>query len=215
MSHDPVASAEIFGTAGNKSGPKRRIGLLGGTFDPPHLGHLIAADEVRWRRSLDEVWLVVANDPWQKSDSRQVTSATDRLEMVKAAVHGLPGLVASDIELQLGGASYTASTLRSLGDLYPNTEFEVIVGSDAAAGLETWSEPDWLAEHAQFVSVRRAGQVGHAPERFHVTEVQMPQLEISSTDLRDRFARGAPVRLLVPEAVCSIVHSKGLYSSHS
>src|SRR4051794_20612627 len=110
-----------------------RTGVLGGTFDPPHIGHLLAAVNVRHALDLDEVLLVVANDPWQKTGSRPITPAEDRLAMVRAAAEGLGGIVASDLELRRGGPSYMVDTLAELGEHDPDGERFLILGADAAA----------------------------------------------------------------------------------
>jgi nicotinate-nucleotide adenylyltransferase len=121
----------------------QRVGILGGTFDPPHIGHLIAADQVRDQLALDEVRLVVSNRPWQKAGSRPITEAARRLELVRAAVADAPGLAASSIEVELGGSSYTAVTLDALGEAEPGTEWLVVVGADAAARLSDTSRSYW------------------------------------------------------------------------
>ena len=115
----------------------RRIGLFGGTFDPVHHGHLAAAWHVKQRLGLDAVWLVVANEPWQKRDDRSITPAATRLEWVHLAVDGVDGLEASDIEIELGGNSYTIDTIAALGSRFPAVEWCVVVGADAAEHLDT------------------------------------------------------------------------------
>ena len=119
---------------------RRRLGIFGGTFDPPHVGHLVAANEVRHVLGLDVVLLVVANAPWQKVGSRGISDAQDRLAMVRAAVDGHDGLEASDIEITRGGPSYTADTLAALHEVEPDAELFCILGADAAAGFLTWSQ---------------------------------------------------------------------------
>ena len=119
----------------------RRVGLFGGTFDPPHVGHLVTAVNVRHALDLDLVVLMVANVPWQKEGTRRITPAADRLAMVEAAVADVPGLVPGRTEIDHGGNSYTADTLASLAAQYPGAEIFTIVGDDAAAGLRTWTAP--------------------------------------------------------------------------
>ena len=189
-----------------------RIGVLGGTFDPPHFGHLAAALEVRHRLGLSRVLLVVANDPWQKSSRRPVTEARLRLEMVEAAVAGLDGLEASALEIDRGGESYTADTLAELRSRHPGAELLLVVGSDAAAGLDTWKRPDEIRELAGLLVVDRAGRPGWRPPAGWPAEVvEVPALDISSCDVRARFADGRPVEALVPPAVADVVRSRGLY----
>ena len=189
-----------------------RIGVLGGTFDPPHLGHLAVALEVRHRLRLSVVLLVVANDPWQKSALHPVTPAPVRLEMVRAAVSGLEGIEASSLEIDRGGESYMADTLAELASLHPGAELTLVVGSDIAQGLDTWKRPAELRELATTVVVDRAGRAGGRPPlRWPAMVVEGPALDISSCDIRARFADGRPVEALVPRAVADVVRSRGLY----
>jgi nicotinate-nucleotide adenylyltransferase len=121
------------------------------------VGHLAIALEVRHTLALDEVWFVVAGDPWQKSEERSITPAAIRLAMVEAAVAGAPGVQVSTMEIDRDGPSYTADTLTNLTAAYPNDTFHLIIGSDAAAGLDTWHRPDVVAALARVVVVDRGG----------------------------------------------------------
>jgi nicotinate-nucleotide adenylyltransferase len=189
----------------------QRIGLLGGTFDPVHIGHLVTGVNVRHALDLDVVLFVVANDPWQKAD-RDVTPAEDRLAMVEAAVGGVEGLEASDVELRRGGVSYTADTLAELGA--GGAELFLILGSDAASRLDTWERVDEVRAGCTLVVVRRPGaESGTPPEGWRYEEVEVPRLEVSSTDLRARFADGRPLDWLVPEDVVRLATERGLYRS--
>ena len=189
-----------------------RIGVLGGTFDPPHFGHLAAALEVRHRLRLSVVLFVVANDPWQKSALQPVTPARIRLEMVRAAIGGLDGLEASSLEIDRGGESYMADTLQELRSQHPGAELMLVVGSDTAQGLDTWKRPAELRELSTTVVVDRAGRSGGRPgEGWPSVVVEVPGLDISSCDIRARFADGRPVEALVPPAVADFVRSEGLY----
>ena len=191
-----------------------RIGVLGGTFDPPHFGHLAVALEVRHRLRLSVVLFVVANDPWQKSALHPVTPAAVRLEMVRAAVSGLEGLEASAIEIDRGGESYMADTLAELRARHPGAELMLVVGSDAAQGLDTWKRPAELRELSTIVVVDRAGRSGgRPPEGWPAVVVEVPALDISSCDIRARFADGRPTEALVPGPVADLVRSEGLYGS--
>ena len=194
--------------------PPTRLGVLGGTFDPPHLGHLAAAVEVRWRLGLDEVLMVVANDPWQKSSRGPVTPARLRLAMVEAAVAGCDGLTASGIEIDRGGESLTADTLSRLRADRPGAELFLVVGSDAAEGLDGWKRCDEVRALATTVVVDRGGREGgRPPGDWPAVVVEAPRLEISSRDLRARFAEGRPVAALVPPGVIEAVSAHGLYRS--
>lgn len=189
----------------------KRVGILGGTFDPPHIGHLIVADQVLDRLGLDEVRFVVSNSPWQKVGSRPITSARQRYELVTAAVAGAPGLVASDIEIELGGSSYTILTLDELAAREPGVEWLVIVGADAAVGLDTWHRADELRAKHRFVMVNRPGAPSTPPPGWDCELVEIPALDISSTELRRHVAAGRSVRHLVPDGVMQLLESWGLY----
>lgn len=189
-----------------------RLGVLGGTFDPPHVGHLVAAVEVRWALGLDRVLLMVANDPWQKSGARPVTPAPDRLAMTRALAAGVDGVQVSDLEIRRGGPSYTIDTLTHLWSGDPRPEVFVVVGRDAAAGLPTWERAEELRSAVPFVVVGRAGEE-HAelPAGWTFREVDIPRLDVSSSDLRARLAAGRPVDGLMPPAVVALIDERGLY----
>lgn len=188
-----------------------RIGIFGGTFDPPHVGHLAAAVNVRHQLVLDVVLLVVANVPWQKVGERVISRAADRLELVRLAVGDVDGLEVDDREIRRGGDSYTADTVAELLAEDPVRELFVIVGSDAAAGLPTWERVEEVRAGASFVVVDRPGGEWAPPTGWRVERVEVPRLEISSTDLRARVADGRPLDYLVPPAVVSGIDRLGLY----
>lgn len=188
-----------------------RIGVFGGTFDPPHIGHLVTAVNVRHALALDLVVLMVANDPWQKTGTRAVTPAIDRLAMVAAAVEGLDGIAAGREEIDRGGPSYTADTLALLAAKYPGATLFTIVGDDAASGLHSWERIDQVVERSQLVVVDRPGVHVTLPDEFVWIRVESPRLEVSSTDLRSRFADGRPLDFLVPDAVRAEIMKRGLY----
>ena len=194
-------------------GSRKRIGLYGGTFDPIHIGHLVTGLSVRHALGLDEVRFVVANQPWQKAD-RDLTSAELRLEMVAASVAGVEGAVVSDIEIELGGMSYTARTLAALAEREPGASFWLIVGGDQAANLDTWKEVEEIKRLATLVVVDRPGSVGcEPPEGFRFERVDVPLLEVSSSLVRSRVAEGAPIRWLVPDQVLPVIDHHRLYRS--
>ncbi|MCB0957012.1 MAG: nicotinate-nucleotide adenylyltransferase [Ilumatobacter sp.] len=190
----------------------QRIGLFGGTFDPPHVGHLVTAVNVRHALQLDVVVLMVANVPWQKVGSRAVTPAEDRLAMVEAAVGDVAGLVAGRTEIDRGGPSYTADTLAALADEHPGADLFTIVGDDAAAGFLSWERYDEVAARSGLVVVDRPGAPVVLPEGFHWIRVEVPRLEVSSTDLRARCADGRPLDYLVTEPVLDVIAERGLYT---
>lgn len=199
------------GTA--REGGWRRIGVFGGTFDPPHVGHLVTAVNVRYALDLDVVLLVVANDPWQKSGGRVITPAEDRLALVEAAVGEVEGLEASDVELRRGGTSYTADTLEELDAAHPGSALFLVLGSDAAAGLPTWERAEEVRDRASVVVVTRPGsEEGAPPAGWDWQRVETPRLEVSSTDLRARVRDGRPLDYLLTPAVLDCIAARGLYA---
>lgn len=189
-----------------------RVGVFGGTFDPVHVGHLVAAANVRHALGLDRVLLVVANLPWQKGD-RVLTPAEDRLAVVEAAVEGAAGLEASRLEIDRGGESATADTLEELMAADPGRELFLVVGADVAAELATWRRVDVVAALATLVVVTRAGvpQPRLGPQ-WRTERVEIPALEVSSSELRSRQAAGRPLDFLVPRPAIDCIRRRGLYA---
>ncbi len=192
-----------------------RIGIFGGTFDPIHVGHLVAAVNAKHALNLDRVLMVVANIPWQKAGDRAVSSAADRFALVEAAVGDVPGVEASRIELDRGGESFTADTLRALRRAGPDDELFLIVGWDVAAALTTWARRDAIQRLATLVVVNRPGAGrprGLDGDGWDVVDVTVPNLEISSTDLRARAGDGRPLDYLVPESAVRFIRAHGMYA---
>lgn len=188
-----------------------RIGVFGGTFDPIHVGHLVTAVDVRHSLRLDRVLLVVANDPWQKRGS-VAAPAADRLAMVEAAVADVDGVEASAIEIERGGVTYTADTLATLQDADPAAELFLILGTDAAAGLNTWERGSEVARRATVVVVRRPGSEAMTPPPGWSHELlEVPRLDVSSSDLRARIAERRPVDWLVPAPAVRVARERALY----
>ena len=192
--------------------PGRRIGLFGGTFDPPHVGHLVTAVNVRHSLDLDVVIMMVNNVPWQKQGERPITPALDRLAMVEAAVGDVPGLEAGRLEIDLGGPSYTADTLAALADLEPTAELYTIVGDDAAAGLTSWERYEEVVSRSHMVVVDRPGEHVELPDIVPWIRVEVPRLEVSSTDLRARFTDGRPLDYLIIDPVLDVIERRNLYA---
>ncbi len=200
---DPVA---------NGAGAER-IGVFGGTFDPIHIGHLVAAAWTRQALALDRVLLVVANEPWQKSPTRRVTAAEDRYAVVAAAVDKVQGLEASRIEIDRGGPSYSVETVAELQEQSGRATLFLVVGADVASQLGSWHRVDDLVRAVTLVVVDRGG-VAPPPalDTWQVEHVKIPSLEISSSDLRARLSEGRPVDFLVPDAAIRCIFERGLYS---
>jgi nicotinate-nucleotide adenylyltransferase len=193
----------------------RRVGIFGGTFDPPHVGHLVTAVNVRHALDLDLVIMMVANVPWQKEGSRAITPAADRLAMVEAAVCDVPGLVPGRQEIDHGGPSYTADTLAVVAAQFPDAELFTIIGDDAAAGLRTWTRWEEVVERSRLVVVDRPGEPVDVDGSIGWIRVEVPRLEVSSTDLRARFTDGRPLDYLVTPPVLGVIRSHGLYGAQA
>lgn len=187
--------------------------MFGGTFDPPHVGHLVTAINVHHALELDVVIMMVANVPWQKDGTRDITPAEDRLAMVKAAVDTVPGLTPGRHELDLGGNSYTADTLAVLADEHPGAELFTIVGDDAAAKLQTWARSDEIVSRSHLVVVDRPGTPVVLDPAVEWIRVEVPRLDVSSTDLRQRFVDGRPLDYLLTDATLDVIRQRALYTA--
>ncbi len=199
---------------------RRRVGVMGGTFDPIHHGHLVAASEVQAWFHLDEVVFVPTGDPWQKSD-RDVSPAEHRYLMTVIATAANPHFTVSRVDIDRDGPTYTVDTLRDLRAEMPNADLFFITGADALAEIFTWREPEELFELATFVGCTRPGYsmdpttldqsgLGSIPAD-RVTLIEIPALAISSTDCRERKKRGQPVWYLVPDGVVQYIAKHHLY----
>ncbi len=197
---------------------RRRIGVFGGTFDPPHIGHLVAARNALALLSLDEVLFVVANEPWQKMSTRSISSTAARSAMVAAAIIDLDGASVCDVELRHGGLSYTADTLATLAGEWPDAELILLVGADAARGMATWDRLDEVLARCTVAMIDRPeaetalfdGLEDEVPAWVQ-SRVRIPLLAISSTELRRRVALGEPLDYLVPPEVVAVIDRLGLY----
>ncbi len=189
-----------------------RLGVMGGTFDPVHHGHLVAASEVASVFGLDEVVFVPTGQPWQKSD-REVSPAEHRYLMTVIATASNPRFTVSRVDIDRAGPTYTIDTLRDLAVERPDTELFFITGADALAQILGWKDSDELFALAHFVGVTRPGHHldgnGLPPERVSLMEV--PAMAISSTDCRARVVAGEPVWYLVPDGVVQDIAKHGLY----
>jgi nicotinate-nucleotide adenylyltransferase len=196
-----------------------RLGLLGGTFNPPHIGHLVCAQEAWLQLGLDEVLLVPVHTPPHK-EAPDDPGVEARVELCELAVAGDPRLGVSRVDADVAGASWTVDTLRRLHERHPEHALTFIVGGDVARSLPSWREPEAILELAELgvaerEEVRRthildalAGLRG-APERIRFFD--MPRLDVSSTLVRRRAAAGQPIRYLVPDAVAATVEGTGMY----
>jgi nicotinate-nucleotide adenylyltransferase len=196
----------------------KRLGVMGGTFDPIHYGHLVAAEEALEQFRLDEVVFVPTGQPWMK-EHEVVSPAEDRYLMTVIATASNPKFSVSRMEVDRDGATYTVDTLRSLREEQgAGTDLFFISGADAILEILHWREPQELFDLAHFIAATRPGyDLAHFEEdaasslRSEVTVMHVPALAISSTDIRARIADGHPIRYLVPEGVKSYVEKAGLY----
>jgi nicotinate-nucleotide adenylyltransferase len=192
-----------------------RVGILGGTFDPPHLGHVAAGRAVIEALGLDRLLLVVANDPWQKSGQRAVSPAEDRYALAEALAGEIPGAEASRLEIDRGGPSYSVDTAEALlaGVGGRPVELFLVVGADLLPELGTWHRAGDLAGLVTLAVVSRpAADATAVPPGWRAVRVDGPQVGVSSSEVRDRLAAGEPVDDLVPSGVIRCIHGRGLYA---
>ena len=196
-----------------------RRGIMGGTFDPPHVGHLILASNARHDLELDEVWFIPAGDPYRKADSK-VSTAENRLQMLEAALRGIDWAYVRTTEIDRQGPTYTIDTILQL----PQTEDQwwFILGSDALADMEFLKDPEKIVDSVRLAVGRRPGsahqdviaqlemKIPRIKER--IDYVRMPEIEISSSDLRDRIRTGRPTEFLLQEEVSRVIDELQLYA---
>ena len=191
----------------------KRIGVFGGSFDPIHIGHLAIAQEALWQCELDIVLFMVTARPPHKKEP--VAPVRDRLRMVGSAIEGEPHFRVSQMEIERGGASYTAETLKQLGELYPEASFYLIVGADSAVDFSSWKNPEAVIAMANIVVAPRPGFDLSRMEpslKGKARVFESPTIELSSTMIRNRLREGRPIRFLVPETVERYIRERGLYS---
>lgn len=185
--------------------------MLGGTFDPVHVGHIVAAVDARHALRLDRVLFVVAGDPWQKR-GRVVASPTDRVALVRAAVGSVDGLEVSTVEVDSGKPSVTADTLEALAR--PDRKLYLLLGADAAANMKTWRRLEETRDLCHLVIVTRAGERAVPPDPdWDVHHVTIARLDVSSSDVRDRLRDGRPIDGLVPPEVVREIRQRRLYTA--
>lgn len=192
---------------------RRRVGIFGGTFDPPHLGHLAVARDVAAALALDQVIWMPAGIPPHKA-ATDVTAAEVRLAMVRAAVEGHEGFIVSDLEISRPGLSYTVDTLRELQGAGEDADYFLILGVDQYRSLDSWRLPGEIRRRARIAVMDRGGESMSQDEKSpEVLSVAVRRVDASSTDVRKRVRDGGDVSGLVPEGVASLIYSEGLYST--
>lgn len=197
-----------------------KIGILGGTFDPIHLGHLQMAVEAYRQAELDQVLFMPAKIPPHKQGQR-ITEAVQRADMIRLAIEGRPEFIYSDFELQREGTTYTADTLQLLQERYPEHEFYFILGGDSLFHLEEWYHPEKIMERSVLLAISRYGivreeidqQVERLTNKYHarIQVVEMARMDISSSEIRDRVMRGKSIDGLVPDPVAEYIRRHALY----
>lgn len=190
-----------------------RVGIFGGTFNPPHLGHLLIAERARESAELRKIIFVPAFQPPHKI-GRAIISPRHRLEMTKLAVKGNKYFEVSDIEIRQAGISYTVQTLRTLRTILPGKEFFLILGSDSLAEYDGWREPGEIRAMAELLVYSRGNDSSRLLPQG-VEPIRGPVIEISSTDIRGRVARGESIRYLVPASVETYIKKHSLYLPQS
>lgn len=191
-----------------------RVGVIGGTFDPVHIAHLVLAEQAREQLQLQRVLFIPAGDPWRKAQ-RGVTPAADRLAMVRLAVRDNPAFAVDEREVRRSGPTYTVDTLRELrGELGAAAEVYFVVGEDALADLPAWRDPAGIAELAYIAVAPRPGWTPPPSLPFDINRlvrIEMPLMDVSSTELRARARAGRSLRYFVPDAVAAYIREHGLY----
>ena len=192
------------------------IGILGGTFDPIHKGHLALGRQAYEQFHLDAVWFMPSNHPPHKRD-HAVTAGSLRLEMVQLAICGIPGFVCSDFELHREGNTYTANTLSLLTEKFPQDRFYFIIGADCINDLPTWHKIDELLASCKFIATKRPSYtlglstIQQHFKNFNITLLETPELEISSTDIRQRIKKGYSIQYITTEQVQQYIRKEELY----
>jgi len=186
----------------------KKIGILGGTFNPPHIGHLIIANEVLHALCLDEVRFMPNATPPHKQKDEQVTTA-ERLKMLQLAIRGIPNMSVETIEIERGGTSYTFDTMELLMQREPEASFYFIIGGDQVEYLPKWHRIDELVQKVQFVGVPRPNTTMETA--YPISTITIPQIDVSSTLIRNRLMNGLTTKYLIPDRVNDFIQKEKLY----
>ena len=190
-----------------------KLGVFGGSFDPPHKAHLELVRSVVMELDLDHVLVTVANDPWQKSASREITDGSHRLEMARLLFRDYSDATVTDIEFKLGGESNTADTLRALRLMYPSAEFFLLLGYDSAMGIETWRDPDSILNQSQVVVVERPGFTSMKLPSILSSAIHLQgiNLDIASENIRSQVQNEENISGVIPDDIRNYIAKHGLY----
>lgn len=187
----------------------KQVGILGGTFDPPHLGHLIIAETVRTTLDLDEIWFIPTNEPPHKN--KAMSAGQDRMKMLELAIEDNAFFKINDIEMKRLGKSFTFDTMNILMNEHPDCEFYFIIGADMVEYLPHWSRIDELVHLVQFVGVQREGYDLNTP--YPIVKVDIPMIDISSTMIRQQLANQISTKYLIPDSVDVYIKEYKLYEN--
>lgn len=213
MTPSRPSAAEPRPAPGSGQGDRRRVGVFGGTFDPPHVGHIVVATEVVEAVQMDRLLWVPAAVPPHKA-GRRITQGRVRRRLVAAAIEDDPRFELCDLELKRGGTSYTVDTLREIRARHPGWSLSLVMGSDLFAGFRRWKEPEVIMELAELVVICRPGTDAPAEaERMGVRTVHVTPVDVSSSLVRDRVGRNLAVIDMVTPAVLAIMEEEGLYGA--
>lgn len=189
----------------------KKVGLFGGSFDPPHIGHMIAAQESVWQCGLDEIWFVPTCQPPHQEEKQTAASAEQRTEMIERAVSEHSQFKLCLIEMERGGRSYTYDTIAELQRLYPENQFFFIIGADMVNDLPRWHKIDKLKECVIFIGLNRPGVDSIPPVDVSLITAQMPDISVSSTMIRARLKKHQPVRYFLQEKVRHYIKENDVY----
>ncbi|MCM3488697.1 nicotinate-nucleotide adenylyltransferase [Alkalihalophilus marmarensis] len=191
-----------------------KIGLFGGTFDPPHHGHMMLAEHIRVECELDQVWFIPVSTPPHKKRS-DMSSVDERFELVTVAIRSNPHFHVSTIERDRGGRSYTIDTVKQLKEEYPAHEFFFIIGGDMVESLPTWAGIEELVNLITFIGVNRPGYSPSPVYKDHLIHIDFPPIDLSSTDIRQRVKEGKSIRYFVQDEVAEMIKESRLYGEGS
>lgn len=196
-----------------RTSKNEKIGILGGTFNPPHLGHLIIAEQVKDQLDLDRILFMPTAEPPHSSREKETISSKKRVEMLDLAIMNHPDFDLELYEVEKEGKNYTFNTMKALIDLYPGVEFYFIIGGDMIADLPTWHRIEELVHLVQFVGVERPGYSEES--KYPIIMVDIPMTNISSSVIRDKVSKGCSIRYLVPDTVREYIETEGLYKNEN
>jgi len=192
-----------------RTSERKKVGVLGGSFNPPHMGHLVIADQIKDQLDLDKIIFLPTAKPPHSSVNKTTISSDIRVDMLDLAIQSHPDFDLELYEVEQGGKNYTYDTMKVLQDLYPAVDFYFIIGGDMIADLPNWYNIDKLVELVQFVGVKRPGYKSDCD--YPIIMVDIPTMEISSSTIRQKVKTGSSIRYLVPEAVEEYIVLEGLY----